>query len=79
MIMANYCSNTVAFEGTTEAIEQVIHLSKAMAEKQQSEDKSQLPDFVTAEGGYFLDLYWNEVDEGTFQYETRWPPNTEVV
>jgi hypothetical protein len=79
MIMANYCSNTVAFEGTTEAIGQVTQLFRTMAEKQQSENKGQLPDFVKDESGYFLDLYWNEGDEDIFQYETRWAPNTEVV
>lgn len=77
--MANYCSNTVAFEGNTEAIEMVTKLFRLMAEKQQRENKGQIPDFVTAEGGYFLDLYWNEGDDGIFQYETRWAPNTEVV
>ena len=50
-----------------------------IADKQQSENKGQLPDFVTAEGGYFLDLYWNDGDDGIFQYETRWAPNTEIV
>jgi len=32
--MANWCSNTVVFEGEPEAIEQIQQLFKSMAEKQ---------------------------------------------
>lgn len=78
--MANWCSNTVVFEGKPEAIEQVQQLFKAMVEKQQKESCGQLPDFVVDDnGGYFFDIYWNEGDIGVFQYETKWSPNTEIL
>lgn len=78
--MANWCSNTVVFEGEPEAIEQIQQLFKAMAEKQKKEECGQLPDFVEDNnGGYFFNIYWNEGDKGIFQYETKWSPNTEVL
>lgn len=78
--MANWCSNTVVFEGKPEAIEQIQQLFILMAEKEQKEEKGQLPDFIPdTHGGYFFNTYWNEEDTGIFQYETKWSPNTEVV
>lgn len=78
--MANWCSNTVVFEGKPEAIEQIQQLFEVMAEKQEKEECGQLPDFVEdSNGGYFFDIYINEGDTGIFQYETKWSPNTEVL
>ncbi|WP_312336597.1 hypothetical protein [Sphingobacterium sp.] len=47
--MANWCMNTVAFEGSPEALEQIQQLFKTMAEKERKEDCGQLPDFVSDE------------------------------
>ncbi|MBV2228258.1 MAG: hypothetical protein KUL85_15490 [Sphingobacterium mizutaii] len=78
--MANWCSNTVVFEGEPEAIEQIQQLFKSMAEKQQKENWGQLPDFVEdSNGGYFFDIYQDDDITGIFQYETKWSPNIEVV
>ena len=78
--MANWCSNTVVFEGEPEAIEQIQQLFKSMAEKQQEENCGQLPDFVEdSNGGYFFDIYQDDDVTGIFQYETKWSPNIEVV
>lgn len=78
--MANWCRNTVVFEGKPEAIEQVQQLFKAMAEKQEKENCGQLPDFVEdGNGGYFFDIYQDDDVTGIFQYETKWTPNTEAV
>lgn len=78
--MANWCSNTVVFEGKPESIEQVQQLFQSMKEKEEQTERGQLPDFITDEnGGYFFNLYWNEGDEGIFQYETKWSPNIEIV
>ena len=78
--MANWCSNTVVFEGKPEAIEQLQKLFKSMAEKQQEENCGQLPDFVEdSNGGYFFDIYQEDDVTGIFQYETKWSPNIEVV
>ena len=40
--MANWCSNTVVFEGSLEAIEQIKWLFQAMATIEQQEQKGQL-------------------------------------
>ena len=78
--MANWCSNTVVFEGTLEAIEQIRWLFQAMATKEQQEQKGQLPDFVNQHnGGYFFDLYSDDINAEVFQYQTKWSPNIEIV
>lgn len=78
--MANWCSNTVVFEGNEEAIKQIQQLFQIMKEKEEKTEKGQLPDFITDEkGGYFFNTYWNEGDTGVFQYETKWSPNTEIL
>lgn len=78
--MANWCSNTVVFEGREETIQQIQRLFQTMREKEEQTERGQLPDFITDEnGGYFFNLYWNEGDIGMFQYETKWSPNIEIV
>ena len=78
--MANWCNNTVVFEGTDEAIEQITQLFKSMAEKEQKEDCGQLPDFVQdTHGDYFFCISQDNESTGVFQYETKWSPNTEAV
>lgn len=78
--MANWCSNTIVFEGNEETIQQIQQLFQTMKEKEEQTERGQLPDFITDEnGGYFFNLYWNEGDIGMFQYETKWSPNIEIV
>ena len=78
--MANWCSNTVVFEGNPEAIEQIKWLFQAMATKEQQEQKGQLPDWVKQHnGGYFFDLYSDKDNTEVFQYQTKWSPNIEIV
>lgn len=78
--MANWCSNTVVFEGKPEAIEQIQQLFKTMTEKQQEENCGQLPEFLDdTNGGWFFDIYQDDDVIGIFQYETKWSPNIEVV
>ena len=78
--MANWCSNTVVFEGNEKAINQIQQLFQTMKEKEEQTEQGQLPDFITDEnGGYFFNTYWNEGDTGIFQYETKWSPNIEIV
>ncbi|WP_235830382.1 hypothetical protein [Paenimyroides tangerinum] len=75
--MANWCSNTIVFEGNEEAIKQIEKLFQTMRSKEEQTKQGQLPDFVTNEkGGYFFNIYANEGDTGIFQYETKWSPNT---
>lgn len=78
--MANWCSNTIVFEGNKEAIKQIEQLFQSMKGKEEQSKQGQLPDFVTDEnGGYFFNIYSNEGDAGIFQYETKWSPNIEIV
>ena len=78
--MANWCSNTVGFKGTPEAIDQIRWLFQAMATKEQQEQKGQLPDWVNQHnGGYFFDLYSDKDNTEVFQYQTKWSPNIEIV
>lgn len=50
-----------------------------MTEKEQTEEKGQLPDFITLDNCYFFDIYQNEGVKGVFQYQTKWQPNLEIV
>ena len=78
--MANWCSNTVIFEGNPETIEQIKWLFQSMATKEQQEQKGQLPEFVNQyKGGYFFDLYFDNEETAVFQYQTRWSPNIEII
>ena len=78
--MADWCSNTVGFKGTPEAIDQIKWLFQAMATKEQQEQKGQLPDWVNQHnGGYFFDLYSDKDNTEVFQYQTKWSPNIEIV
>ena len=78
--MANWCSNTVVFEGKPETITAIQELFQSMKEKEEKTEEGQLPEFISKNnGGYFFNIYWNEGDEGQFQYETKWSPNTAVV
>ena len=78
--MANWCSNTVVFEGKPEAIEQIQQLFQTMKGREEKEEQGQLPDFVpNTNGGYFFNIYWNDGDKGIYQYETKWSPNIEVL
>ena len=78
--MANWCSNTVVFEGEPEAIEQIQQLFQTMKGREEKEEQGQLPDFVpNTNGGYFFNIYWNDGDKGIYQYETKWSPNIEVL
>ncbi len=77
--MANWCSNSVAFEGNPEAIEKVQKLFNIMAEQEKQDGKGQLPDFIPLDNGYFFDIYQNGRDKGIFNYQTKWSPNIEIV
>ncbi|EFK33958.1 MULTISPECIES: DUF1281 family ferredoxin-like fold protein [Bacteroidota] len=78
--MANWCSNTVVFEGKPVTITAIQELFQSMKEKEEKTEEGQLPEFISKNnGGYFFNIYWNEGDEGQFQYETKWSPNIEVI
>ena len=78
--MANWCSNTVVFEGKLETITAIQELFQSIKEKEEKTEEGQLPEFISKDnGGYFFNIYWNDGDEGQFQYETKWSPNMEII
>lgn len=78
--MANWCSNTVVFEGKPEAITAIQELFQSIKEKEEKTEEGQLPEFISKDnGGYFFNIYCNDGDEGEFQYETKWSPNMEII
>lgn len=78
--MANWCFNTIVFEGKPEAVEKIQQLFQTMKSKEEIEKQGQLPEFIAdTKGGYFFNIYWNDGDEGVFQYETKWSPNLEII
>ena len=76
--MANWCSNSVAFEGNETALEQVKLEFIKMQIRENKENCGQLPEFILDKRGYFFDLIWEESD-CTFSYQTKWSPNTEIL
>ena len=63
--MANWCFNTIVFEGNEETIKQIEKLFQAMKSKEEQTKQGQLPEFITDEnGGYFFNVYSNEGDTG---------------
>lgn len=77
--MANWCSNTVAFEGNETALEQIKLEFRKMITKEEKENCGQLPEFISENNrGYFFDIVWEEVD-CIFNYQTKWSPNTETL
>ena len=77
--MANWCRNTLAFEGNETALEQIKSKFRRMINLERSEQCGQLPDFVNPKvGGYFFDIIWDEGD-CIFNYQIKWSPNTDIL
>ena len=77
--MANWCSNSVAFEGNETSLEQVKLEFRKMQIRENEENCGQLPEFISDKNrGYFFDIL---LEDGgcIFNYQTRWSPNTEVL
>ena len=77
--MANWCSNSVAFEGNETALEQVKLEFIKMQLCENKENCGQLPEFISDKNrGYFFDIL---LEDGgcIFNYQTKWSPNTEVL
>ena len=77
--MANWCSNSVAFEGNDTALEQVRLEFIKMQLRENKESGGQLPEFISDKNkGYFFDVSLENVG-CNFNYQTRWSPNTEIL
>ena len=77
--MANWCSNSVAFEGNERTLEQVKLEFKKMQIRENEENCGQLPEFISDKNrGYFFDILLEDGDY-IFNYQTKWSPNTEIL
>jgi len=74
--MANWCSNSVTFEGEQSQMTDLKILFDTMALKEQKQRKGQLPEFIFEQDGYFFDIRW---EDDALYYETKWSPNTAVI
>ena len=77
--MANWCSNSVAFEGDETTLEKVRLEFLKMQICENKENCGQLPEFISDKNrGYFFDILLEDGD-CIFNYQTRWSPNTEIL
>ena len=49
--MANWCSNTVVFEGKPETITVIQELFQSIKEKEEKTEEGQLPEFISKDNG----------------------------
>lgn len=64
------------FEGSEEAMLQLQILFTGLKEKESTEGRAQLPDFITADEGYMLSIDW---ENDMLFYETRWSSNNDII
>lgn len=74
--MANWCTNTVFFNGETDKLEEIEQLFNEMALREKETKEGQLPPFIQSAEGYCHNIY---TAGGTIYYETQWVPNTEIL
>jgi hypothetical protein len=74
--MANWCMNTVVFQGEASQLDELEKMVQQMIKKEQRDGKGQLFPMVTADSGYLFQI---EYDHGTLYYRTKYEPNTQVL
>lgn len=74
--MANWCTNTVFFNGNSNKLEEIEQLFNEMALREKETREGQLPSFIQSTEGYCHDIY---TEDGTIYYETKWVPNTDIL
>ncbi|MFC4233379.1 hypothetical protein ACFOW1_15875 [Parasediminibacterium paludis] len=78
--MANWCYNTVQFEGCSGAIENIKSIFEILMEQQKNNDEGLMPDFIKLTEGYMFSVDWCEGDGFAMaSYDTKWSPNFEVM
>lgn len=75
--MANWCNNKVMFTGVQDSLIKVETLFQTMIENESKGNIGQIPQFIESKDGYFFEIYQDDTEECTFEYETRWSPNIE--
>ena len=74
--MANWCFNTVTFQGNDDQIEKLQELFLNMQAQFILQGKGQLPAFIQKESEYFFEM---EMSDNVLNYVTKWSPNLETV
>lgn len=74
--MANWCNNTIIFQGSPEQIECIAAEFLRMEQLQTATGEGQLPPYCKDETGYVFDIQWMD---DAINYQTRWSPNREVM
>ena len=77
--MPNWCYNFVTFSGKEEDLEKLHNVFLEMEKQENITNEGQLPEFAKFEerlgnNRWFFELCINDI--GTYQYSTRWAPNT---
>lgn len=76
--MANWCNNTVAFEGSNENLLAVMQMFQSLEQKETAEQQGQLPSFVQGDSGHMYCIYYEE-EFNQVHFETKWSPNISIV
>jgi LAS superfamily LD-carboxypeptidase LdcB len=71
--MANWCSNTVVFEGTKQS-NRYNSYSNQWLKRNRRRMRTVTRICSEHNGGYFFEIYQNDDVTGVFQYETKWSP-----
>lgn len=74
--MANWCFNTVTFQGEGDQIGKLQDLFYQLQEQFILNDKGQLPAFIEKETEYFFDM---TMTDKVLTYVTKWTPNLETM
>lgn len=74
--MANWCLNTVVFQGEIHRMEELRILTEQLIEREQQENCGQLYEMVSEKSGYLFEISY---EEGILCYLTKWSPNTQVL
>jgi hypothetical protein len=76
IIMANWCFNTVTFNGEADEIEKLKDLFYNMQAQFILHDKGQLPSFIHQNSDHFFDM---NIAGNVLTYNTKWTPNLETM
>lgn len=74
--MANWCLNTVIFQGESHRMEELRSLTETLIEREKLENCGQLYELVNEKSGYLFEISY---EDGTLCYLTKWSPNTQVL
>ncbi len=74
--MANWCFNTVTFQGNDVQIDSIQNLISNMRKQYMTTNQGQLPSFIDKQTEFFFDM---EMTDNVLYYVTKWSPNLETM